>query len=405
MNGFATMTGKMATKNTASPAKHVVIVGGGFAGLSAARRLAGQPGLHVSVVSDSPLFRYCPALYRVATGYMRRQALMPVRDILPTDIELKIATVTRINRRKRQLTTDKKETLRYDYAILALGVVTTFFGIKGLERYAYGIKSAEDLNRLHDHLHEQLTSTHALDSNYVVVGGGPTGVELAAGLVSYLKKIAKKHRLKRHRVKLEIIEAAPRLLPTFLPRASALAERRLKRLGVKVMPNTKVESETSSSLLAQGRSLPTKTVIWTAGVTNHTFYKNNSRQFQLSDRGRVVVDDYLRVDQHLYVIGDNAETPFSGQAETAVRMGKFVAADIHKRQSGQPSSPYHHHRPTYVVPVGSNWAVMQWRGWVIGGWLAGQMGFTQVNGFIAAVIVAVFGSLVVRLALNAMSDR
>ena len=138
--------------------KKVVIAGGGFGGIVAARKLANHKDLDITLVTDSETFRYCPSMYRVATGYLRRQAIIPIADLLPSHIKIVITKLEHINRTAKVLTLSNGHSLEYDYCILALGVATSYFGISGLEEFAYGIKSVPDLSRLHDHLHQQLVT-------------------------------------------------------------------------------------------------------------------------------------------------------------------------------------------------------------------------------------------------------
>lgn len=374
--------------------RHVVIVGGGFGGIAAARKLLKNPRIKVTLITDSEYFRYNPAMYRVATGYKRQEAILPIRELLPDspNLDLIVASVERIRRESRTIIDSDSQRHHYDYAILAIGVVTSFFGIPGLDKFAYGIKSPAELQRLHDHLHEQLVSGHHLDKNYVVVGGGPTGVELSASLKSYLKLTARQHHIGHSHVQLELVEAAPRLLPSFNPKVSRVVEAKLKRMGVKVLTNSKVGTETAKSLSVAGRSIPTKTVVWTAGVTNHPFYKANSKEFTLSQRGKVEVNEHLRVDLHTYVIGDNAETQYSGTAQTAVRQGHYAANDITSRLDGKEPRPYKHIKPAYVVPVSANWAVLQYGNLVFTGFLpslvrraADLIGYADIMGWPKAI--------------------
>ncbi|MCW1908553.1 MAG: FAD-dependent oxidoreductase, partial [Candidatus Saccharibacteria bacterium] len=310
--------------------KHVVIVGGGFAGVRVARRLHNVPGVKVTLISDQTEFRYSPALYRTATGGLRRVSTIPVKTMIShlPDTEFVSARMTKINREKRIITTTGGKNYHYDYAVLAIGVVTSYFNIPGLEQFSYSIKSAHEVERLKRHLHEQMTSREGPDKHYVIVGAGPTGVELAAALGQYLKKIAKKHRIRRSRLAIELIEAADRVLPTMAPGASRRAHAKLRRLGVKVMVGQKVEAATSNALKVSGRMIPTHTVIWTAGVTNNPFFKRNNAQFELDKRGKVIVGKQLMIDQHTYVIGDNAAIEFGGLAQTAIKHANFVAKHI-----------------------------------------------------------------------------
>ena len=372
--------------------KQVVVAGGGFGGIVAARKLAKIKNLEVILVTESEQFRYCPSMYRVATGYLRRQAIIPIADLLPTNVKIVISKVEHINRTARVLSLSNGHSLQYDYCILSLGVATSYFGISGLEEFAYGIKSVSDLSKLHDHLHQQLVAAHRPDTNYVVVGGGPTGIELSASLISYLKKLAKDHHVKHDHIKVELVEAAPRLVPMLSEKASKKAKKRLESLGIKVMVNSKVESETAKSLSVNGRSIPTKTVVWTAGVTNNPFYKQNERQFVFSKRGKIEVDAHLKVDPHVYVIGDNAETPYSGMAQVAILQGEYASEDISARMNHNKVKPFHNAPPVYVVPIGRNWAIMQWHGLVMGNFIGGMVrraadfiGYSELMGPIAAL--------------------
>lgn len=354
--------------------KHLVIVGAGWAGLKVARQFKHIPAhqLRITLVSDTSNFRYSAALYRVATGRREHEAIIPIGEVLEDlpNVDFVKATVSKIDRHERVITTTAGKKLHYDYAVIAVGAVTNYFGIPGLNKWSYSIKTAGELRKLRTHLHQELIDEHSLDKNYVVIGAGPTGTELAAALVSYLKIVAKKHGLRRRRINVSIVEAAPRVLPASSPTSSMRVQKRLQALGIKVMLNKKVESEENDFLLVSGKQIPTHTVIWTAGVANNPFFAKNNSQFELSKRGRVVVNDHLQVDKHLYVIGDNAETPFAGLGLTAVHNATYVAKDIKRHLSGHSETPaYKPLVPATVVPVGARWAVFQYRKFVITGML------------------------------------
>ena len=356
--------------------KHVVIVGGGWAGISLAQSLKNIEShkLRVTLVSNEPNFRYSAALYRVATGHKEREAIIPIYDLVGDIKHLQFikATASDINPHNKTITLHGGKTLHYDYAVLALGSVTSYFGIPGLKELSYDIKSQKGLRKFRSHLHHELLQDHAPDSNYIVVGGGPTGVELSAALASYLKIIVKKHGLGRRRINIELIEAAPRLLPMSSPKLSKQAKDKLTKLGVKVMLNSKVQYETDKSLVVNGRSLPTHTVIWTAGVANNPFFNRHKHLFKQNQRGKVIVDDHLKSHPNLYVIGDNAVTPYSGLGLTAVHNAHYVANDIKKHLDGhRKTTSYKPLKPATVVPVGKNWAVFEYRKIAFAGLLAG----------------------------------
>jgi len=152
-------------------------------------------------------------------------------------------------------------------------------------------------------------------------------------------------------------------------KASALVAARLKELGVHVELNKKVEAETADALVVSGKPIKSHTVIWTSGVANSPFYKENADQFELSPNGKVVVDAHLRSGHDVYVIGDNAFTQWSGLAQTALRDGIFVAKHI----LGESKKKYTAKLPPVVVPVGEDWAIFEYKKIRFGGWLGSKI--------------------------------
>ncbi|HLZ14842.1 MAG TPA: FAD-dependent oxidoreductase [Candidatus Saccharimonadales bacterium] len=337
----------------------IVIVGGGFGGIKAALELAACDGCAVTLVSDHAHFRYYPGLYHAATGGKRAGSRIRIEDILQgTRVQFVRAKATKLDRTHKQLHTDDGQKLPFDQLILALGNVTNYFGIPGLAEYSYGIKSTEEAERFKKHLHEQI-STDGPDLNYVIVGGGPTGIELAGALPGYLQHIMQRHGVQsKRKLHIEIVEAAPALLPRSPKKVSAAVLKRLQRLGVKVMIGVTVKGETPDMLMAGDHPLKSHTVVWTAGVTNHPFFKENN--FKLTDRGRVEVDEYLQAEPDIFVLGDNANTPFSGMAQTALHDAKFVAGNLQRMVAGQMPESYTPKQPVSVIPVGPHWAAVQW---------------------------------------------
>ena len=356
--------------------KHIVIVGGGFGGIKAARQLAKHPELfQVTLISDEDCFRYYPALYRTATGYSKRESCIAL-ELLVHDLRnvtFVQGKATKINRQEKVITLADKMQVTYDYAIFSLGVVTSYFGIPGMKEFSHGLKTVKELDQLHYDLHEEFVDDRMPDKNYVVVGAGPTGVELSASLKGYLQQIAKWHKARSGKISLELIEAAPRILPRASERASWVASRRLKQLGIKIMTGKIVQAETADTLTVSGRSIPTRTVIWTAGVTNNPFYAANKSQFELNEKGKVKVNAFMQVDDAVFVIGDNAAMPHAGLALTAVRDAHYVAKQLVRLTKGKSPKPYHQKTPITVVPVGPKWAVVEWGPLVLGGWIGGLL--------------------------------
>jgi NADH dehydrogenase len=337
----------------------ITIVGGGFGGVKAALALSKKKNARITLITDKPDFQYYPALYGTATGHSHLQSWIPLGEIFADhdNIDVIIDSVTTLDKASKTITTASGATHKYNKLILALGSVTTYFGIPGLNDYAYGIKSHDEITRLKQHLLEEFSKPDGADKDFLIVGAGPTGVELASALGTYLKHLKKRYRQHEPRITISIIEAAPRVLPRMSEQASAMVAERLKKLRVHVELNKKVEEETAYSLIVSGKPIKSHTVIWTSGVANNPFFKANADQFELSPNGKVIVDAHLRSGQDVYVIGDNAFTQWSGLAQTALRDGIFVAKHI----LGKSNKKYVAKLPPVVVPVGEDWAIFEYK--------------------------------------------
>lgn len=375
----------------------VLIIGGGFAGLRTARLLRKKwRKIDVTLVTDSTTFRYCPALYRSATGFRMRESIIPISQITRRYLNINIIhqKANYIDRSKKTVTLEDGREIEYDYVVICLGVVTSYFGIPGLEENSFSIKTPEGLQKLKTHLHKTLNDTGAPDTNYVVVGGGPTGVELSAALGTYLRDICRKHKTKKHAIHLELVEGAPRVLPVLNEKASKITAKHLRKLGIKLILGDAVKGETADNLTLADRTIPSHTVIWTAGVTNNPFFKENSDQFTLNERGKVAVNEFMQVDDHTFVIGDNAATDYSGLAQTAVRDASYTAKAITSLTKGKKLKAYHQKRPISIVPAGKHWSVLQYKNFVVGGYipnvlreLADLVGYTDIMGIKQALSV------------------
>ena len=364
---------------------NIVIVGGGFAGTKAALELSNCDNCQVTLVSDHSHFRYYPGLYHAATGGKRAGSRIRLENILDeSKVTFIRAEATSLDRAKKQIVTKDGQRISFDSLVLALGNVTNYFGIDGLKEYSFGIKSTEEAEEFKNHLHQQLLEDGRPDLNYVIVGGGPTGIELSGALPGYLREVMKKHGIKARKLHIELVEAAPRLLPRSPKNVSRAISRRLRRLGVKIMTGTAVQGRTPDTLMAGDKPLKSETVVWTAGVANHPFFKQNG--FTLTERGKVAVDDYLQAEPGIFVMGDNANTPYSGLAQTALHDGMFVADNLKRQTEGKMMHAYHAKRPITVVPVGKNWASVEWGerhfngyiGWVLRS-LADLIGFHDLQ--------------------------
>ncbi|HSW78652.1 MAG TPA: FAD-dependent oxidoreductase, partial [Candidatus Babeliales bacterium] len=205
------------------------------------------------------------------------------------------------------------------------------------------------------------------DVNYVVIGGGPTGVELSGALPAYIKNVMKKHKMRDKKLHIDLVEAAPRLMPRMPKDYSKALARRLRKLGITLYLNQTVKAETVDGLQVGDHSIKSHTVVWTAGVTNHPFFIEN--KFGLTERGKVQVDEFLEAESDIYVIGDNADTMYSGMAQTALYDAKFLAKNLSRRAKNKGLVSYKPKKPVYVTPAGPRWAAVLWGGVHLYGWI------------------------------------
>lgn len=349
---------------------NITIVGGGFGGVKAALELAKEPKNQITLITNKPDFQYYPALYSAATERSHLEFWVPLSKIFEgkKNVTIKIDTIKKINPNAKTLV-GKAETYKYTTCILALGTVTTYFGIEGLDAFSYGIKSREEIKRLKQHLRTSIVDSHTVDKHYVIVGAGPTGTELSAALGSYLQKLCKYHGIKNPKIHINLIEAAPRVLPRMTEESSRKVAARLKKLGVRVQTGKAVESANADTIMVSGRPIKTQTIIWTSGVANNPFFKENAEHFTLAKNGRVEVNEYLQTKDSVYVIGDNAATPFTGLAQTALHDAIFVAGNLKRKSEHKPLKKYKAVMPPVVIPVGERWAAFEWHGFRLSGWI------------------------------------
>lgn len=341
---------------------NVTIVGAGFGGVKTALELARDKSNQITLISDRDYFQYYPALFSTATGHSYRESWVPLADMFAAHPNVKLVTdtITGIDTSAKLLS--GAASYHYETAVLALGSVTTYFGIEGLDTFSYGIKSQAEIKRLQDHLWKEMSDGSDDEKHYVIIGAGPTGVELAGALGDYVRRLRKHFGIRKKRVTINLIEAAPRVLPRLSEASSRRAHKRLKSLGVHVELNRKVERQTAENLVVNGKPLMTQTVIWTSGVANAPFYAANKSSFTLNERGKVVVNEFMLAAPDVYVIGDNANTPYAGLAQTALHDALFVS-----RRLRGTDKPYQVVLPPCVIPIGNRWALFEWKWLKFGG--------------------------------------
>lgn len=334
-------------------------MGGGFGGVKVALELAKNDRFAVTLLSDRTTFHYYPTLYHTATGGAEAQSSIPLSKLFAgKTTQVMLGEAKKLNRAKKTITTRDGTTYGYDVLVLALGSVPNYFGIKGIEKFSFNIMTPDAARRFKNHLHAQLNDERKPDLNYVVVGGGPTGIELSGALGAYLQGVMKVHGVKHRNVHIDLVEAAPKLIPRMPNRMSGRVAARLKKLGVRLYLNQKAQGETADALMVNDKPIQSHTVVWNAGTTLNPFFKNND--FTLSERGKVAVDEYMGAGDGIFVIGDNAATEYSGMAQTALHDAIYVASSIERHAEGKLLKRYTPKRPIYVIPVGERWAAVLW---------------------------------------------
>ena len=341
--------------------RKVIIVGAGFAGVHAALKLANKSGFDVKLISPSSYFEYHAALYRSATGRSPLEVAIPLEDFFAyaKNVEIVQDKIIQLNTTEQKIIGESDSIYNYDELILALGNDTEFYGIKGLEKYSFGVKSVNEALRLKRHLHDHLTTQHS-ESSYVVVGGGATGVELAAEMMSYLRRVRKKHGLENSYFKVYLVEAADQVLGALPTKFARRVEARLKEVGVEILLSTAVESETAEDIKLPNMNIATHTVVWTAGVKNNQFFVQNDGIFKLGKLRRVEVNEHLEAYDNIYVVGDSANTKYSGMAQTALYDSSFVVNNLLRTNRGKSRQKYLSKKPVYAIPVGKRWAAVLW---------------------------------------------
>lgn len=355
----------------------VVVVGGGFGGVKAALNLANKPGFEVKLISDNTHFEYHGALYRSAVGHSPMEVVIPLKDIFKDakNVEVVLDSAGVVDAKNKRIGSLTGNTYPYDEAIFALGNTVNYFNIDGLQQHTETMHDIPSTIQLRKSLVDLFKEAQKRPIRIVVVGAGASGVELAAELPHFAELVAKRHKVKKPKVKVVLVDGADRVLPLLSPKASEKTARHLYELGIEMHLNARVESCEPGKLCLAAGDLAADLIVWTAGSKPVDFYANNPDVFTLARGGRAAVDEHLTVQgqEHIYVLGDNADTPYSGMAQTALHDANFVARNLIRIQKHQKPVRYRAKRPLYVVTAGPKWAVVQegrritsgYRGWII----------------------------------------
>lgn len=340
---------------------HIVVVGGGFGGVKTALELANKRGVAVTLISQGMNFEYHGALYRTATGRSPMEVVIPLREIFKRakNVNIVLDKVTKIDPKAKHVESETGNTYAYDKLVLALGNVTNYFGIEGMEQHTATMTTISNTMVLR-HKIIALLRSQKKTVKIAVIGAGASGVELVAELPYFAELVAKKDKRPVKHLELTLIEGSDRVLPLLDKKASDLAHKKLESQGIALRLNTRVNACEKGKVCLDSGDLSADLIVWTAGSRPADFYTDNEKVFEL-DRGKVVVDAFMRAKGHkdIYVIGDNAKTPFSGMAQTAIHDAKFVAQNFLAELKKRRLTTYRAWHPIYVVTVGPGWAVVQ----------------------------------------------
>ena len=348
----------------------VVILGGGFGGMAAANSLGEE--FDVTVVDRHNYQTFLPLLYQVSTaGLAADHVAYPIRGALrKTNGKFRMGSPISIDHKNKTVKLDSSEVLAFDHLVVALGSVTADFGTPGVEEYALGMKSIHEALEIRAEVMRRFEDLCRFEDdtqlNITVVGGGPTGVEMAGALAELVRGPLmndQKHAAKH--VTVSLIEAGPRLLPMFSQSLSDKTKRELESLGVKVLVNTAVkEVEWRKIDLKNGESIPSEVTIWAAGV------KGNPAMEILSlplDGTRLNSDPTLQVTNYPYVWGVGDVTGAKGKdgrflpmvAPVAMQQGRFIAAQIRRVVNGQELKNFSYKDKGAMATIGRHKAVVE----------------------------------------------
>lgn len=356
--------------------KRIVIIGGGFAGISLAETLA-KSNYQVVIIDKNNYHQFQPLFYQVATAGIEPSAILfPLRKLFHrhANLFLRITQVTSIDP-QRKLVETQSGSCRYDYLVIAAGAQTSYFGLKNIEAGAFPMKSVTEaltlrnsiLNHLENALLERDETVKQQLLNIVIVGGGPTGTEVAGALAEMKKHIFPKEykELDVSRIRIVLIEAAPALLGGMSKKSSGKSKKYLEKLGVEVLINTQVKDYVNHEvLLGNGLTIPTRTLIWAAGIKGTTF--DGIPQSVYLPNGRVKVDAYNRMTdvEDIYVVGDNCamltnETPKGHPqvAQVAIQQARNLGKNFLNMQLGKTLKPFKYKNLGSLATVGRHLAV------------------------------------------------
>ena len=359
--------------------KHVVVVGAGFAGLHATKVLAREPRLYVTVLDQRNYHLFQPLLYQVATAALNGSDIaVPIRSQFARhpNVSVHWDRAQCVNLREKWIEGQASARASFDYLILACGSLHSYFGRPEWEEFAPGLKTVEQAGEIRRRI---LTAFEQAENEadpkeqvrlltFVVVGGGPTGVELAGAIADVARTVLIHdfRRINPSRARVILLEAGPRVLPEFVESLSRHARRDLQALGVEVRTSARVTSIDSDGVQLGDERLPARTVLWAAGVEAEPL--SRTLGVTLDHHGRVEVRGDLSVPgaPEVFVVGDMASVesnghPVPGLAPAAMQMGRAAARNVIASLNRRPRERFRYHDKGIMATIGRSRAVVQTR--------------------------------------------
>ncbi len=375
---------------------HILVVGAGFAGLGAARRLAQDPEVEVTLVDQRNHHLFQALLYQVATaGLSAGEIASPVRSLFRNHSRVKVlmAELTGLDARQRLARFDHgRLEVKYDALVLCLGAVTSYFGHPEWEAHAPGLKSLEEALALRHRFLDGLERAEKCSNpeqrkpwmTVGIIGGGPTGVELAGAFAELCRQVlARDYRnINTEQARVVLVEGGPRVLAAFPEALSRAAERDLQALGVEVWLQERVQDIGPGYLRTQNRQLQAHTLVWSAGIRPHPLAQQ--LDLPLTSQGRLLVNPGLQVEGHpdIFCAGDlagacdEAGLALPAMAPVAIQAGPWAADNALRQLRGQSLRPFRYQDSGLMATVGRSRGVAVlgqrqltgWKGWLTWLW-------------------------------------
>ncbi len=356
--------------------KKIVIVGGGFGGLSAAQALATNPNNYITLIDRRNFHLFQPLLYQVAmAGLNPSDIATPLRSLFrdQKNVQVVMAEVDQLDLEQNKIHFDQ-EWLSYDYLILACGAKHAYFGHETWEAFAPGLKNIEQAVEIRRRIltafelaeKQQNSKDREKYLTFVVVGGGPTGVELAGAIAEMAQRTLLKDfkQADLSTTKVMLVEAGSRVLSAFPEKLSLIAEKNLKSLGVDVCTNTRASDLSLEGLKLGDRFINTKTIIWAAGVLPSSLTAQIDGDKDKLGRAMIRTDLSSPIYKNVFIIGDQAAgldkngKPLPGIAPVAIQQGKFLKKVIESDEKGLPRPSFEYFDKGMMATIGRTKAVV-----------------------------------------------